>query len=134
MNSLFIETSALLRVLFQEKNYEETFEKIKKSDRIFSSRLLRVETERSILRVALNNKLHGEKIKTELAYNLKHFWPKFDFIEITKEICDLADKIAPQTQLRSLDAIHVATFFWLKTKDPDIKMLSYDSQILGAVE
>ncbi len=61
---------------------------------------------------------------------LKHFWPKLDFIEVTRQICEQAGRIAPRSRLRSLDAIHLATFFWIKELEPTIKMLTFDERIL----
>lgn len=132
MTAIFIETSALLRVLFQEPGFHETQREISSADRLISSRLLRVEAERSVTRLALSHS-QGEALAVDLETRLKMIWPKFDFIEITKAICDAAGTIAPRSHLRTLDAIHVASFLWAKAKHPDIKLLSCDERVLSAV-
>ena len=134
MNPLFVETSALLNVLFREAGYESTLEKLQNADRIIASRLIRIEAERAVLRTALAHPEIKEKIKLEFEPILKSFWSKFDFLEITKEICVDAGVIAPESNLRSLDAIHLASFLWIKSRDPKIELLSFDQKILSSLK
>ncbi len=134
MKALFVETSALLNVLFRETGYESTLKKLQSADRIIASRLIRIEAERAILRAALANPKVKDKIKFEFETVLKSFWSKFDFLEITKEICNAAGVIAPESNLRSLDAIHLVSYFWLKSKDPNIELLSFDQKIVSSSE
>jgi len=64
---------------------------------------------------------------------LNRFWPKLDFIEISKDICDLAARIAPAARLRTLDAIHLATYHHVRELVPTLAMLSFDDRILEQV-
>jgi predicted nucleic acid-binding protein len=65
----------------------------------------------------------------EIEQELKRLWPKKDFIEITREICNLAGRIAPRSRLRSRDAIHLATYFRTKELDPKVEILTFDERI-----
>ncbi|PWU17664.1 MAG: hypothetical protein C5B49_08465, partial [Bdellovibrio sp.] len=113
MKTIFVETSALLRILLQEPGFEKAVEKLETADRLFASRLLKLEAERAVIRAA---HMQGERqpaVLISLRFNLKQLWSRFDCLEISREICDLAGQIAPESNLRSLDAIHAATFQWL---------------------
>jgi len=60
---------------------------------------------------------------------LKRLWPVIDFLEITAETCDRAGRIAPRSRLRSLDAIHLATFLRARELDSRIEILTFDERI-----
>jgi predicted nucleic acid-binding protein len=128
VTAVFLETSALLRMLLGEKGGNLVVERLRNTDRVVASRLIRVEAERVLLRLSLDRpRTHTQVL--ELERELKHLWPKLDFIEITREICDLAGRIAPRSRLRSLDAIHLATYFRVKELDPEIELLTFDERI-----
>ncbi len=132
MSAIFLETSALLRMLFQEDGGDTVVKRLRASERVICSRLIRVEAERALIRLSLNySKSH--KLIAKLQHELRLFWPKVDFIEITREICDRAGRIAPGSRLRTLDAIHLATYYRVRELDPMIEMLTFDERIRGEV-
>jgi predicted nucleic acid-binding protein len=128
VTAVFLETSALLRTLFGEEGGDYVVKRLEQSDRAIASRLIRVEAERALIRLSLEHpRSHGRLLDIER--ELKRLWPKIDFIEITREICDLAGRIAPRSMLRSLDAIHLATYFRIKEFDPKLELLTFDERI-----
>lgn len=128
MTAVFLETSALLRMLLGEQGGDSVAQRLREADRAIASRLIKVEAERALIRLSLDHPKHQRRL-SDLERELKRFWPKLDFIEVTQQICDQAGRIAPQSRLRSLDAIHLATFFWVKQLDPTIDMLTFDERI-----
>ena len=130
MISVYLETSALLRMIFAEKEAPLVEKKIRTASRVVTSRLTRLETERAIIRLAFD-KPDTIKVIPLMERELGMLWPKIDFIEITKEICELAARIAPKSRLRTLDAIHLATFLYLKKFDPKIEILTYDERLVS---
>jgi predicted nucleic acid-binding protein len=56
-----------------------------------------------------------------------------DVMEMTREICEAAGRVAPRSRLRSLDAIHLATFQRLRLLAPDAILLSFDERLLSAI-
>jgi uncharacterized protein with PIN domain len=85
MSAVFLETSALLRMLFQEDGGDIIVKRLRASERVICSRLIRVETERALIRLSLNYS-KSQKLISKLQHELRLFWPKVDFIEITREI------------------------------------------------
>ena len=132
MTAVFLETSALLRMLFGEEGGDSIAERLKNAERAVASRLIRVEAERVLIRLSLEQP-RSQKQVAELERELKHFWPRIDFIEMTRDICDLACRIAPRSKLRSLDAIHLASYFRIKELDPSIEILTCDERIMREV-
>lgn len=129
---MFVETSALLQVLFNEPGFVQTEKLLAQADWLLASRLIRLESERAVLRVSQSSE-KPDRIRAELMARLNAFWPRFEFIEMSAEICHQAGRIAPEAPLRTLDAIHVATYFWIKSQFSDVHMLSFDKQILAMV-
>jgi predicted nucleic acid-binding protein len=132
VTAVFLETSALLRMLFGEEGGDRISERLRNAERAIASRLVRVEVERVLIRLSLDQPKNQKQV-VELERELKHFWPKIDFIEMTRDICDLAGRIAPQSRLRSLDAIHLATYFRMRELDPNIEILTFDERIMREV-
>ncbi|MBN1443617.1 MAG: type II toxin-antitoxin system VapC family toxin [Planctomycetes bacterium] len=133
MTSVFLETSALLRMLFGEKGAEEVRAAISASQRVFASRLLRVEAERALLRFALDHPDEQGNLPL-LHRHLDDLWPVLHFFEVSREICDLAGRLAPASRLRTLDAIQLTTFQKARALDPAAALLSFDRRILEATE
>ena len=133
MTSVFLETSALLRMLLGEEGGEATRAAISGSHRVFASRLLRVEAERALIRLGLDHP-DEQSILPTLHRHRQDLWPVLHFFEVSREICDLAGRVAPAERLRTLDAIHLATFQRARELDPTTALLSFDRRIIEAVE
>lgn len=128
MKSVFLETSALLRVILSEPGRKLVLKTLREANRIVSSRLIKVESERALIRLSLDH-AQSENLVTQLHRDLQILWSRVDFVEISKDICERAGRIAPRSRLRTLDAIHLASYYRVKEIDPSIKMLSYDDRI-----
>lgn len=129
MRVVYLETSALLRVVLQEPQGHEVEDRLRVSDYVLASRLLQVEARRALIRVQLDHP-EVEKVMPDLQRELDVLWPKVSFFEITRDICDLAGRIAPRSRLRTLDAIHLATFRRVRRIHGDVEMLTYDDRLL----
>ena len=110
----------------------EVAERISRASRVLASRLVRVEAERALLRMILD---HPDQSRNLPAFQVRlaDIGSQMDFLEITREVCDLAGRIAPASRLRSLDAIHLATFEILRRLDPSAEILTYDDRLRAAL-
>ena len=132
MAAIYLETSALLRILFHEEGAIQAQKDLAGAEHVVASRLVKVEAERALLRLALDRPEH-EKAIPDLERDLRNFWPTVSFFELTEEICDLAGRIVPASAVRTLDAIHLATFRRARQLDPGLTMLSFDKRLLNEV-
>ena len=103
-------------------------EAIRAAERVVASRLLRVEAERTLLRLIVDRP-EVERLIPDLARSLRALWTHVDMMEITEAICVQAGQIAPASHLRTLDAIHLATFHEFRRVDPALRMLTFDERL-----
>ncbi len=132
MSAVFLETSALGRALFGEKGGAEVNEALRRANRIVASRLLKVEIERAIMRQVIDD-ADFEKQLSKIEAEAGKLWARVNFIEITRDICERAGKMAPRSRLRTLDAIHLATFRLVQKADPAVELLTFDERLREAL-
>jgi predicted nucleic acid-binding protein len=132
VKALYLETSVILSVLFMEPGFEKHLAQMKNAERWISSRLTQVEIERAILRRAIDQSSF-EKLLPDIHRELRGFYARVDFVEMDAAICGLAGRISPHSRLRSLDAIHLATYRMLRSRSDSIEMLTADDRILKEI-
>lgn len=59
-------------------------------------------------------------------------WRHCEIWELTQEICDLAEIVAPKSILRSLDALHLATWVLARREIEDLELLTTDHRLQEA--
>jgi predicted nucleic acid-binding protein len=132
MPSIFLETSALLAEVLGEPKGVFVKAKLKRAKRIIASRLIQVEAGRALLRIE-NDGAVPPLLVADLRRRLAAILPCLDLVELSKDICDLAAHVAPTRPLRSLDAIHLATYYKVREHDAEIRLLSLDQRLLDAL-
>jgi predicted nucleic acid-binding protein len=128
LSSVYLETSVLLRILFAQGDYSKILSRIRKARHVVTSRLTRIEAERALIRHCIENE-SIQKERFAFERDLRQLWTSVDFIEIDESVCELAGRLSPASRVRSLDAIHLATFQLLRQRSPDLEMLSCDERI-----
>lgn len=99
---------------------------------LVTSRLSLVETSRALLRVRqLGEVTEGALSEAERA--LRTVWRSCEIWELSREVCNLAELVAPASLLRSLDALHLATFLLARREIPALEMLTADARLAEAV-
>jgi predicted nucleic acid-binding protein len=73
---------------------------------------------------------HLQATIPSLQHKLETLWARIDSLDVSGEICDLAGRVAPGSRLRTLDAIHLATFRIARKLDPNLEILSFDQRLL----
>ena len=63
---------------------------------------------------------------------VRDFWLDCEILELSREVCDLAEVVAPTYSLRSLDAIHLATFVLARREFRDLSLLTTDRRLEDA--
>jgi len=132
MNGLYLDASAVLSVLFEERDAESVRARIAISDFLTSSRLLLVEFDRALLRLALDVPQREADIGL-MRRSFAVLLPKLSLIEVTADLCSRAGRVAKRTRLRALDAIHLASFLRVREIDPEVEMLTFDIRLQNAL-
>lgn len=127
MTALYVETSAALRALLPGEQDEGMRFRISEADHLISSRLLLVESTRALHR--LRQAGVAEKSLFGAMRNLDALFRHTTLIEMSPAICELSRHVAPASHLRSLDAIHVATFLEVKRKIEFLEIATCDDRI-----
>lgn len=133
MNSIYLETSALLNVLFREKGYEALSTTIERADIVTTSSLTIIESRRAIAR-CLSEKRILEATARTLLGTIASSSRSWDILQITIEVQERASSSFPLEPVRTLDAIHLASALELKSLYPDLKVCSTDERILKNLE
>jgi len=139
MKTLYVETSALLAWLFNEERALEAIEKINLAERIATSALTRLETERALLRAEKTGLISAAE-RQRLLGLFRRVSGGWYFLSVSNEVLLRAGIEFPIESVRSLDAIHLASALESVQLFQDVSVLSFDKRItdnlmpLGLVE
>jgi predicted nucleic acid-binding protein len=59
-------------------------------------------------------------------------WARCEVWELTRAVCDLARTVAPAKVVRTLDALHLATFVLARRRMEGLELMSSDDRLLDA--
>lgn len=133
MNTIYIESSAVLTWLLGEPNASKVESVLSKANVIATSALTFLEAERSLIRAEKKGRFlpaDRQKLKGLLTKSAAQ-WTR---MEITEEVQARAKEPFPVEPIRSLDAIHLATILEFIEIFPELTVLSQDQQILANLE
>lgn len=129
--ALYIETSAALRAILERGTTPEVEARIEAAAVLITSRLTLVEAGRALLRLGAEGRVAETRL-SDAARALDLLWARCDLWEITSGVCDLAAHVAPAKPLRTLDALHLATYLLARRRLGDVELLSADRRLLDA--
>ncbi len=128
---IYLDSSALLRVVFAQGERSLLARRLRGATAIHTSRLTLVECERAVLRLRAGpNRVEREIARIEI--ELQEIFDRAEVREISASICALAGRIAPMQPLRSLDAIHLATWRSTLAIVPDLALVTADQRLAAA--
>lgn len=126
--TLYAETSALLRWLFDQAQAATVLEHLKGSARVVCSRLTLVELRRVVRRAVASAEIEERQGETLLA-TVARASARWTILEITRDVTDRVESRFPREPLRTLDAIHLASAVVLQQSLPDLHVLSVDDRV-----
>lgn len=125
---IYIETSAVLRAVLEHGASPHIDNAVSSASYIITSRLSIVESARAVLRLRTGG-AHERDI-ADKAREIDSIWARSTIWEITADITRLAGEVAPHSNLRSLDAIHLATFLQARRRiGPEVTLLTCDDRL-----
>ena len=117
--SWYIDSSAILKLIFTEKE-TLALDKVM-NNKMVTSTLTRVEVKRAVNRINSTNSKVANDVLAQLQYT-----------ELDSQALNLAEAFSPDVNLRSLDAIHVASV--LRISDAVQGIITYDKQMIANAE
>jgi predicted nucleic acid-binding protein len=128
---LYLDTSAVLRAVLESGTIPEVEARIQNAPALVASRLALVESSRALARL----RALGSASEVQLAdatRALEGIWNRCEVWEVDRAVCDLARVIAPATTLRTLDALHLATFQLARQQLEGLDLLTVDERLRAA--
>lgn len=107
--ALCLDTSVVLRATLELGTSPEIENRIADAPVLVTSRLSLVESARALLRVRLQGAVPESRL-ADARRELDALWNHCELWELSPAVCDLASLLAPDRMLRTLDALHLATF------------------------
>ena len=133
MVSLYVDTSAALRAVLETGTSPSLERELAEAPALITSRLSLVESARAILRQR-QMRQHSDRVLSRAEQSLVQLWDRCDIWELNSSICEAAARLAPTKNLRTLDALHVATYFAARMRIGTLKMLTADVRMEQALE
>ena len=98
---------------------------------LITSRLSLVEAARAMLRLRALGRVAEERL-ADTGRQLDALWARCDVWELSREVCDLASQVAPAKALRTLDALHLATYLLARRRIAGIELETTDERLADA--
>ncbi len=126
--ALYVDSSVVVRATLEQGLSADLEKRLHSAQQWLTSRLSTIETMRALQR-AQNMGRIDEAAALRLLDEVRGFFAATYILEMTPRICDLAAQLAPRSSLRTLDAIHLASFLFLKQTNPKLEMLTCDHRL-----
>jgi predicted nucleic acid-binding protein len=128
---LYLDTSVALRATLEQGTTPEIEERIASAPVLVTSRLTVVESARALLRVRLRGGVAESRL-ADVRRELDSLWSRCELWELSTAVCNLAALIAPDKALRTLDALHLATFLMARGRIEGLELLTADRRLEDA--
>lgn len=126
--ALYLDTSAVLRALLESGTTPEVEERIGTARALVTSRLSQVEAARALLRLRQRGDVPEERL-ADAERAVQGLWTRCEIWDLTPTVCDLAQQVAPRHPLRTLDALHLATFVLARRRIEGLEFLTVDQRL-----
>ena len=127
----YVDTSAVLRTVLERGLTPELERALGTATALVTSRLAIVESRRAFLRARHDGRMAAPALDAA-EREADEVWDRCDVWELTPDVCELAARIAPGP-LRTLDALHLATFVLARRAVADLQLLTADVRLAQAV-
>lgn len=125
---VYLDTSAVLRAVLERGLTPEIEQRLAGARFLITSRLSLVEAARAFSRLRAEGL--AETVIADAAREADSVWARCTLWELTPAVCELAAHIAPQHPLRTLDALHLATFLTARRRlGGDVTLLTADDRL-----
>jgi predicted nucleic acid-binding protein len=129
--ALYLDTSIALRATLEQGTTPEIEDRIAAAPVLVTSRLSLVESARALLRVRSQGGAAEQRL-ADVRRELDGLWNRCELWELSPAACELASLLAPDQLLRTLDALHLATFILARRRIEGLELLTADKRLQDA--
>jgi predicted nucleic acid-binding protein len=129
--ALYLDTSVALRAILEQGTTPALERRIAAAPVLVTSRLTLVEAARAVVRVRLQGGVPESRL-ADARRALDALWQRCELWELSPAVCDLASVLAPDRMLRTLDALHLATFLVARRRIEGLELLTADRHLEDA--
>ena len=130
---LYLDTSAVLRAILESGVSPDLEARIARAPVLITSRLSLVESSRALHRLRQLGQISETKL-ADADRELNAVWARCELWELTASVCERARQVAPAKSLRTLDALHLATFAMARERIGDLELVTADQRLRSALE
>jgi len=130
---LYLDTSAVLRAILESGVSPDLEARIARAPVLITSRLSLVEASRALHRLRQLGQISETKL-ADADRELNAVWARCELWELTASVCERARQVAPAKSLRTLDALHLATFVMARERIEDLELVTADQRLRSALE
>jgi predicted nucleic acid-binding protein len=129
--ALYLDTSVALRATLEQGTTPGIESRIATATALVTSRLSLVESARALLRVRLRGGVAESRL-ADVRRELDSLWSRCELWELSPAVCNLASLLVPDKALRTLDALHLATFLIARGRMEGLELLTADQRLEDA--
>jgi predicted nucleic acid-binding protein len=129
---LYLDTSAVLRAVLENGTSPEIEARIAAAPALITSRLSLVESSRALHRLRQLGQASEAKL-ADAQREINAVWARCELWELTSSVCEMARQVAPARALRTLDALHLATFVVARERIEGLELLTVDDRLQAAL-
>jgi predicted nucleic acid-binding protein len=130
---LYLDTSAVLRAILESGVSPDLEARIARAPVLITSRLSLVESSRALQRLRQLGQISETKL-ADADRELNAVWAGCELWELTASVCERARQVAPAKSLRTLEALHLATFVMARERIGDLELVTADQRLRSALE
>jgi predicted nucleic acid-binding protein len=129
---LYVDTSAVLRAVLERGASRDVEERLRRAPALLTSRLALVESARAFLRLRREGRVAAADL-ADAEREVESLFRRCEILELSPAVCDLARQVAPRDALRTLDALHAASFLLARRRIASVELLTADERLRAAV-
>ncbi len=129
---LYLDTSAVLRAIVENGTSPEVEARIAAAPALVTSRLSLVESSRALHRLRQLGRVSEAKL-ADAQREVSAVWARCELWELTPAVCEMARHVAPGSSLRTLDALHLATFVLAREKIEGLELVTVEDRLQAAL-
>jgi predicted nucleic acid-binding protein len=130
---LYLDTSAVLRALLETGVSPDIEDRIRGAFALLTSRLSLVEAARALHRLRQLGQISESRL-ADAEREVGALWARCQIWELTPAVCEAARQVAPGKPLRTLDALHLATYVLARQKIADLELVTSEARLANAAE